>query len=380
MMKRYVVMFVLAFLFFQVKPVMAYEYTTDISLSFTEEYNDNIFLDHLYRDSDFITYISPGINFSVKSTNSELRLGYSPSFSFYSDHDELNDTAHRFTANGSFTLSDRLSLTLTDTFVKSSEISDIRAIPDIGPLTGRIERTLHNISGNISHRLSDTFSYTVGASYFDTDYTESGFIDVKTYSGNMSLSYRSSERTTLSANARYIKYDYRTVTDAEGQDYTVGVTHRFSPTVTGSLTGGITITKIEDIGETDTGFTGNLNITKTFEKGVAALSCGQTVIAGVETGTPIRDQTVRLRLTRPITNQLAASISASYSNFKSVETNDIDTNEISFNTDLTYSFTPWANFSLSYSYINNDDKITNTGDYYNHIVLLTLRLNYSRRL
>ena len=380
MMKRYVVMFILAFLFFQVKPVMAYEYTTDISLSLTEEYNDNIFLEPSDRISDFITHISPGINFSVKSTNSELRLGYSPSFSLYSAHDELNDTAHRFTANGSFRLSERLSLTLTDTFVKSSEMVDIRAIPDLGPITGRTELRLNTVSGNISHRLSDTFSYTVGASYFDTDYKEPGFIDVKTYSGNTSLGYRSSERTTLSANVRYVKYDYKTVTDAEGQDYTLGATHRFSPTVTGSLTGGITITKIEDTGETDTGFTGNLNITKTFEKGEAALSCRQTVIAGVETGTPLRDRTVSLRFTRPITNQLTASVSASYSNSKSVETNDVDTDVTSLNPDLTYSFSPWASLSLSYNYINNDDKITNTGDYYNHIVFLTLRLNYSRRL
>lgn len=379
-MKRYVVMLILAFLFFPAKIAMAYDYTANISLSLSEEYNDNIFLEPSDRDSDFITYISPGIDLSIRSVNSELRLGYYPTFSIYSSHDELNDTAHRFTANGSFKLSERLNFTLSDTFVKSSEASDIRTIPDIGPITGRLERRLHTISGNISYRLRDNLSYILGASYSDTDYKEAGLSEVKTYSGSMGLSYRHSERTTLSANARYIKYDYRPDSDATGQDYSLGITYLITPTLTLGLTGGATITKIEDTGELDTGFSGGVELTKRLKRGEAALSFRQAVIAGVETGVPLRNRTVSLRLTRPITNQLAASITASYSNFKSIETNDYDTNETLLSTDLTYSLRPWASLALSYSYVNSDDKIVNTRDYYNHIVLLTLRLNYIRRL
>ncbi len=379
-MKRYVVMLILFFLFFPAKIAMAYDYTADISLSLSEEYNDNIFLEHSSRDSDFVTYISPAIGLSIRSVNSVLRLGYSTSFSFYGSHPELNEPAHNFTANGNFTLSNKLSLTLTDTYVKSSEISDIRAIPDIGPITGRIERRLHTISSNISYRLRDNLSYIIGASYSDTDYKESGFNEVKTYSGNMGLSYRHSERTSLSANARYTKYDYRPSSDATGQDYSLGITYLITPTLTLGLTGGATTTKIEDTGESDTGFSGGVELTKRLARGEAALSFRQAVIAGVETGTPLRDQTVSLRLTRPLTNQLAASISASYSNFKSIETNDYDTNETLLSTNLTYSFMPWASLALSYSYVNSDDKIANTSDYYNNIFFLTLRLSYSRRL
>jgi hypothetical protein len=379
-MKKFMAAALFVFLFSSAKIVMAYEYTANVSLSLSEEYNDNIFLAHSNRDSDFITHVSPGIDLSIRSLNSELRLVYSPSFSYYTSHDELNETAHRFTANGNFTLSNKLSLTLTDTYVKSSEISDIRAIPDLGPITARTELRLHTVNGNISYRLRENLSYTLGASYFDTDYKEPGFSELRSYSGNMGLSYRHSERTTFSANVRYIGYDYRPISDATEQDYSLGITYLITPTLTLGLTGGATITKIEDTGKSDTGFSGGVNLTKRFERGTATLSCSQSVIAGVETGVPLRDQTVSLRLTRPITNQLAASISASYGNFESIETNDYDTNVTSFNTDLTYSFRPWASLLLSYSYMNNDDKITNTGDYYNHIVLLTLRLSYGRRL
>jgi len=366
-------------LFFSAKMVLAYEYTAGVSLSLSEEYNDNIFVTR-DRVGDFITFITPGIDLTARSVNSELRLGYSTSFSIYSSYPELNEPAHNFTASGSFTLSERLSLTLTDTYVKSSEISDFRAIPDIGPIAGRTERRLHTISGNVSYRLKENLSSTLGASYFDTDYKEPGFFDTKSYSGNIGLTYRHSERTTLSATARYIKYDYKLGSDATGQDYSLGVTYILTPTLTAGLTGGVTITKIEDSGESDTGFFGGVDLTKTFKRGRATLSYSQSVISGIQTIAPTRDQTVILSLSRDITNKLAASMSTSYSKFESIETNVVDTDVTSFNTNLTYTLTPWASLALSYSYVNQDDKISDIGDYYNNIVFLNLSLSYSRRL
>jgi hypothetical protein len=379
-MKSYRVLVIFAILFFSVNMAFANEYTADVSLSLSEEYNDNIFLAHSERESDFVTYISPGIDFSLRSPNSELKLGYSPTFSYYSSYNELNSTAHRFSANGVLTLSKRLSFTITDTFVKSSEIRDIRAIPDLGPITGRIERTLHTIGSGISYSLRDNLSCILNASYSDVDYKEPGLNEVKTYSGNIGLNYRRSERTTLSANVRYVKYAYDLSSDAAGQDYTLGITYTLTPTLTIGVTGGAKITKIDETGESATDFSGGADLTKRFERGVAALSYRQAVIAGIETGAPLRTRTVSLRLTRPVTNQLTTSISALYSNFESVETTGVDWDEIGFNTDLTYNFSPGASLALSYNYVDTNNKIVGTRDYYNHIIFLTLRVSYSRKL
>ena len=382
-MKKFAVISFSVFLFFSAKMASAYEYTPELSLSLSEEYNDNIYLSHTDRIDDFITYIKPGIGLSIKSVTSELKLSYSPTFSYYKSNEDLNETSHSFMANGNFTLSNRLSLTLMDNFVKSSEISDIIAIPDVGPITKRSELTYNIVSGNISYRLSENLTYRLGAFYFYTDYKEPGFTEVKAYSGNMGLDYRLSENTTLSANAAYTKYDYRPESDATEQAYTLGVSYKLTPTFTIGLTGGATITKIEDTGKSDTGFIGGVTLTKKFEKGQAVLSYMQSVIAGTQTGVPTRDQTVSLSLARTLTNKWAASLSASYSKYKSIETNDVDTDDTLFTAGLTYNFTPWGNLkpnlTLSYSYLNSDDKITNTGDYYNNIVFLTLSLSYSRR-
>jgi len=374
-----VIILLFVFLFLPTHVVLAYEYTADVSLSLSEQYNDNIFLSR-DRVSDFITFITPSIGLSIKSLNSELKLGYSPSFSFYSSHADLNDTAHNFTADGNFTFSKRLNLVLKDTFVKSSEISDIRAIPDLGPITGRIERRLHTFSSNISYKLRDNLTSTLGVSYYDTDYKGAGLFEVKTYSGNMGITYIQSKRTTFIANARYIKYDYRPLSDAIGQEYSLGITHMLTPTLTIGLTGGAIVTKVEDIDKSDIGFSGGADLTKTFAKGEAALSYRQTVIPGIEYGVPLKTQTINFRSSRRMTDKLTASASASYSNFKSIETDDFDTDDLLFKVDLTYSLRPWAGLSLSYSYVNSNDKVIDANDYYNNIIFLSLKLSYIRRL
>lgn len=378
-MKKYIVALFI-FLLLTTKTAMAYEYNVEPSLSLTGQYNDNIFLSHSDRISDFIMYVSPGIKFSLKSLNTDLKVAYSPTFSFYRSHNELNDTGHHFDANGIFTLSDRLSFILTDTFVKSSDIRDLRDIPDLGPITQLAETTFHNLTGKASYKLTTNLFYTLGLSYSYADTEARGFSRVKTYSGNMALEYNSSQRTTLSANAGYIKYNYNPGSDATEQDYTLGVTHKLSPTVTIAVNGGVTITKVEDNGTSDVNFTGGVDIKKIFEKGEADLSYKHTIISGIESNSPERDQIVSFRLLMPVSKKWTPSVSVFYSDYKSIGTTKTDRNEAGFNTDLTYSFSPEANLTLSYRYINSNDKIRNTADYYNNIVFLTFRLSYSRSL
>ncbi|MEW6001253.1 MAG: hypothetical protein AB1638_01175 [Nitrospirota bacterium] len=379
-MKRYIVVTIFIFLVFYSKTALSYEYTAETFLSLSEEYNDNIFLVPSDKTDDFITYISPGVNLSIRSTTGELKLGYFPTFSIYKSRDELNETAHHFTANGNFTLSERLTFSISDTFVKSSEITDIRAVPDLGPIRGRQELRSHNIRGNISYRLKPNLFYILGASFSDNDFKEPGSSEVKTYSGNTGLTYRYSEKTTLNANVRYAKNDFRPESDATDQFYELGMTYRFTQTLTLGLTGSTIITKIEDTDETDTGFGGSVSLTKIFEKGQAVLSYRQTVIPGTQEGEPLRDRTASLSVSRSLTNTLSGSVSASYSNFESIETNNVDITETRFSGDLTYRFRPWANLALSYSYVDSNDKIINTRDYHNNIILFTMRFSYNRRL
>ena len=383
-MKKYIVA-VLIFLLFAIKTYAASEYTIEPSLSLSEEYNDNLFLGRSDRVSDFISYVSPGIDLSTRSINSELKLSYSPTFSLYRSHNELNETAHRFATNGAFTLSEKLTSTLTGSFVKSSETRDIRDIPSIGPVTVRAEWKYLTIGGGASYKLIDKLFYTLGLSYSDADTNASDLNKVKTYSGNMGLTYKTSERTALTANASYSKYDNRPASDATGQNYLLGVTHSLSPAVTIGASAGAIITKIQDTGKSDIGFGGGVSLRKTYETGEINLSYNNNVIPSVESDTPLRAQIVSLQLSKHVTARFTASASASYSNYKSIKTiktdrNKEDTDDVVCNAALTYSFIPAVNLILSYNYVDSNDKTDNNRDFHNNIVLLTLRLSYSKKL
>ncbi len=360
--------------------VYAAEYTGGVSLSLSEEYNDNIFLDNEDRKSDFITYISPGIDLSARTPRSDIGLSYSTSFSFYRSYSELNEPSHRLTARGSFTLSERASLSIADTFVKSEEIRDIRSVPELGPLTERIELITNSVTGNFSYRLTNNFSYSIGTSYFMVDSKDPDYDEVKTYSGSFGFSYTPSERTTYSVSARYAKYDYKTSSDAHEQDYSLGFVHRLNPTLTLGVTGSVIITNIEDNGESDTGYGGAINLTKTFERGSLAVFYSRTIIPALESRSPVLSQTVGLNLSRNITNRVDASAGISFSKFESVLTDEMDTDQLGVNFSLVYTLRQWASLLVLYSFIDSDDKIDNTRDYYNHIAMLTLRLSYTKRL
>ena len=144
--------FIIAILFISAKTVYAFEYSADLSLSLSEEYDDNVFLNSSNEKNDFITYVSPGLNFNISSRHSRLSLGYLPTFSYYSSHDDLNETTHRVTGDFNLELSQRLTFNMTSSFIKSSETRDFIDTQDIGPITRRDERQYYTINGDLSYR------------------------------------------------------------------------------------------------------------------------------------------------------------------------------------------------------------------------------------
>lgn len=360
------------------RTALAFQFDIVPGISITEEYNDNIFLDSSNRVDDFITYVIPSVNVSMRSASTDLRIGYFTSFSFYTHNSDLNDDpAHNFIGSSQFRITDRLTLSLSDHYVRSTETGDIRAIPDVGPVSERRKLTYNNATGNISYQLRNNLTWSLGASYVYSKYEETESNETKTYSGNSSLHYTLSPRTTLSVNAAYHHYDYDTEHDGKGQDYALTLTYAINPTLTIDLTGGVSITKTEG-DESHVDFTGGATISKRLQKGEIAAVYRQNVISGTETDSPVTSRTASLRGSRFLTSKLTASIGTSFGKYESVETHETDTEAITFNTSLSYSFRPWANISLSYEYVNSNDKTDDDDDYYNNRVLLVVNFTYGR--
>jgi uncharacterized protein (PEP-CTERM system associated) len=146
------------------------------------------------------------------------------------------------------------------------------------------------------------------------------------------------------------------------------------------MTGGPAISKIENTGETNTGFIGRIYFAKNDERGNFILSVGQNNIAGIESGEPLRSRGAALTITRVLTKRWDISVSALYNKYESFETDTQVYDEIQIGGGLIYRLSDWANLVLSYRYVDLNDNIIDTDSYINNIVYISLNLNHTKRL
>jgi len=102
-------------------PARAQQITLTPSISVSETYDDNIYLDPQNERSDYITALSPGIALDMKKSRSELVLSYVPSFVFYGKNSEENTTRHLGNITYRQDIEQRWKFQLTDTYVRSEE-------------------------------------------------------------------------------------------------------------------------------------------------------------------------------------------------------------------------------------------------------------------
>jgi hypothetical protein len=159
--------------------------------------------------------------------------------------------------------------------------------------------------------------------------------------------------------------------------YTIGVTHKFTPTFTVDAYGGINVTTIKEPSNTDTGFTGGLTVTKTFEKGSASIALTDGIVPGLQGTSPLKSQVITLNYSRPLTAALDSSLSAWYGRYRSIGNIGLgqNSNYMGGNAGLSYKLTSWANLFLSYSYLNSDDNVNKSGSYHNQIITAGIKLS-----
>jgi hypothetical protein len=91
------------------------------SLQVSEEYTDNVYLDDEYKESDFITVISPQISISRNTKISEMQFQYAPAVSLYANNSEYNTLRHSLNGVYSRQLGKQTTLSIRDTFTRSEE-------------------------------------------------------------------------------------------------------------------------------------------------------------------------------------------------------------------------------------------------------------------
>ncbi|MBL0713173.1 MAG: outer membrane beta-barrel protein [Desulfosarcina sp.] len=147
------------------------------SVTGSEEYNDNIFLDSTNEESDYITSAGVGLEGEVLWRNAGLQLNYTPSHFWYKDNSDLDYWRHSASGNvwREFTRNTRFEM--RNTYLRTANPSDeSEQINQDAPLEGRdidrdlnrrgVEKYYTNVtSARLSHQFGERDNVYLGYSY-----------------------------------------------------------------------------------------------------------------------------------------------------------------------------------------------------------------------
>ena len=249
------------------------------SISIVEEYNDNIDLTPKNRIDDFITTIYPGLRFSAKEAKYGMDLDYRPGFVFYSKETDRNYISQAGNLNAWYTLGRRLTFRVRDYLIRSEEPREqefipgalpdqfilgtqrVRAIylrnvfePSIDYQFGKDRNISLNYRSNIyrnqsslfqnsredffNPRLTYWFNIRNGIS-LEYGLTLGDFERSPDLTGQMAMgryTYRFNPRTSIFGDVALLRRDFkRPSIDYDVYRPSLGLSHAFSPTLSGSL-------------------------------------------------------------------------------------------------------------------------------------------------
>src|SRR5262245_11581008 len=209
------------------------------SITITEEYNDNIFLDNNNKHSDFITGFSPGFTLEGAGPTYSLAATYFFTAEIFAKNPDLNHAFDRQSlfVDALYRVDPRLTLTFTELFLFDTN-TNVVAPSDVA--TGR-DRSFSNLLGLGASWLADPRTtlrggFTWGAQRFN----RSDLIDSDVYRLTIGAERVLMPRLTGAVSYEFAIFDFNGGGQEDVTAHTprLGVTYRFTPTLTGSISAG----------------------------------------------------------------------------------------------------------------------------------------------
>ncbi len=320
------------------------------SVAITEEFNDNIFLDNSRRESDFITSITPSIRLVSEGARYRLAAGYSFSADKYAKHSEFDSVfrRHDFFAEGFWRLAPTLTLTVTDTLTFSNNTN---VVSTTAVSTGRDEALSNTLAGGVIWQVSPTNVLQSRASWTTQHFKSAESHDSDGYSIGTDFIHAFTPR--LSGSIGY-EFFYQTIQDEPSSTThtpRIGGTYRFTRTLTGTVTGGVSITSRS--GQTDTTPAIAASLTQLLKLGSASVGYNRSVGTSGGLGGSTDNQTatgslVFDRLLRDFTLAFLATYVRSESLGNDPTGIDLQTYQLGIR--AAYAFTPWMYGLVGYNW------------------------------
>ena len=210
------------------------------SVTVSEEFNDNVFLDNTRKEWDMITRITPGVTFEVGEPTYRLAAGYFFTADLYARHPELNQAfdAHSFIGDAVWKASPLLTLNAFDTFTLTT---DTNLMNQESVATGRNRSYSNYMGGGASYQVDPRTTVRGGALWVVQHFQSGDLFDSDTYGLDLAVDRAFTPRFTGTIGYEYRFFDIQNLPDTTTHTPRLGVRFRFTETITGTLSAGPTI-------------------------------------------------------------------------------------------------------------------------------------------
>jgi hypothetical protein len=212
------------------------------SLAITEEFNDNVFLTHSDKRSDFITQFTPGLTLQAQQPGLQLLSAFNFTAEIYARNTELSNAANRlnFLTSVSYQASQRVNLSLTENLTFNRNNSNAAAIS--GVASGQQESWSNVLAPAISVSLTPSTTWRVSGAYtlerFGSGGNSQNSQESNIYRIGTGFDHTLTPRLTLIAAYDFGYLDVEHEPAAFNHTLRFGGSYQVTPTLTVSATAG----------------------------------------------------------------------------------------------------------------------------------------------
>ncbi|MGW8287960.1 MAG: hypothetical protein ACWGOD_06920, partial [Desulfobulbales bacterium] len=201
--------------FIYINPACAYQNNLSARLLLDQSliHDSNFYYDPVDERNVFTYLVQPGIELDYEKGKSEFSLRYTLDANFYDESGEDDYYGHTASLTGDVELSDRLSLNLSDNFIKSRNTAEL---DDLGNIRSREKYYRNRFRGMFSLDFEPKFTTRFGYQNWVTNYSENTSIDSTGNQGIFDLIYHLNRSTSLDLEYHYWDMNY----DGPVSDYT----------------------------------------------------------------------------------------------------------------------------------------------------------------
>ena len=322
------------------------------SISVSEEYNDNIFLNNRTRQWDLITGVTPAMTLYVNRRSYRLSGGVSFTGELYQRETRFNDAfkSQNFVANGFYQAAPQLALTVFDSFARGRNTS---LVASQSFATGRQESWSNTFGPGMTWQMTPQSSLDLAATYGLLRFEGAGSgIDSDTYALLSSLRHVITPRLTGIIGYGFTYLDLQGGEPSRTHSPTLGFSYRLTPSLIGSANGGPAITEIG--GATSLTPAVSASLVQTLRIGSASVQYTRAVGAAGGLGGTTETQTASGTLTLSTWQRgLLIVLSPVYTTAESVsrqQTGRIDVKALTLNLGVTYQVARFVNVFGGYTF------------------------------